>query len=349
MSGETDIWSLPSAIGSVVVAVILIAYFGVKMTLIADRLATRTGLGEAIMGALFVGASTSLSEIVTCTTAALANYADLAVSNAIGSIAGQTAFLAIADMTYRRANLEHAAAAAENLILGAFLTALLAVPLIAMALPPLSLFGVHPLSLVIVAAYVFGMRLVAKTHHMPMWHPRNTRKTRKHRRTKQRNIASSRESLTRLWGLFAVTAVFVGISGWLLARGAISIVHHTGLSETVAGGLLAGIASSIPELVAAITAVRIGALTLAIGNVLGGNAFDVLLVAVSDVAYRSGSIYEALSKSQSFLIAVTILLTGILLLGLLHRERHGVGNIGTEGVLVLTVYVGAYVLLIFVS
>lgn len=54
-------------------------------------------------------------------TAAYEGYPKLAVSNTIGGIAAQTAFLAIADIDYRKANLEHAAASIANMMQGTLL------------------------------------------------------------------------------------------------------------------------------------------------------------------------------------------------------------------------------------
>lgn len=92
------------------IAAIVVALAGTKLAAIADRLAEVTGLGEAMVGAVLLGASTSLSGIVTSVTAAATGYPDLAISNALGGIAAQTAFLAIAVITYHWANLEYAAA-----------------------------------------------------------------------------------------------------------------------------------------------------------------------------------------------------------------------------------------------
>lgn len=104
-----------------VVAALAILLAGTRLTGVADALADRTGLGEAIVGAVLLGASTSLSGIVTSVTAAYAGNAELAVSNAVGGIAAQTVFLSVADVFYRRANLEHAAASAANLAQGTLL------------------------------------------------------------------------------------------------------------------------------------------------------------------------------------------------------------------------------------
>ena len=83
------------------------------------------------------------------------------------------------------------------------------------------------------------------------------------------------------------------------------------------------------------------------GGVIGGNAFDVLFVAFADVAYRGGSIYHAVTSQQVFVIALTLLLTGILLLGLLRRKKSGIFGIGFESFLVIVLYLGAFALLSF--
>jgi cation:H+ antiporter len=92
--------------------------------------------------------------------------------------------------------------------------------------------------------------------------------------------------------------------------------------------------------------VRQGAQTLAVSGIIGGNAFDTLFAAVADIAYLDGSIYHAITNQQIFFITLTILLTGILLLGLLRREERGIANIGFESFLVMVLYFGAAVFLV---
>ena len=98
------------------------------------------------------------------------------------------------------------------------------------------------------------------------------------------------------------------------------------------------ISTSLPELVIAVAAVRMKSLTLAVGDIVGGNLFDTLFIAVSDFAYREGSIYAAISSTETTWLAITIIMSGILMVGLLHRERHGPGNIGWESVLLIITY-----------
>jgi cation:H+ antiporter len=324
-------------------AAIVIGVFGVRMTHVARQLAAETGMGEALMGTVFVGASTSLSGIIASVTAASYGHAELAVSNGLGGIAAQTVFLAIADMFYRKANLEHAAASAENLMMCAFLVTLLAILLVAFASPHMQLWSIHPGSLLLIVAYIFGIRILSKTHQMPMWVPKRTSDTRYEKEPDHRKKFHFNGSL---WMPFIAYALLVGSSGWVLSRSGVAIAEYTGFSEGLVGGVFTALSTSLPELVIAVTAVRLKALTLAVGDIVGGNAFDTLFVAVSDIVYVDGSIYGVISDNESFWLAVTVLMAGILLMGLLHRQRHGIGNIGWESFLIALIYVGS---LIFIT
>jgi cation:H+ antiporter len=335
--------SLPAASILFGAAALAIGGAGTTMTSTADRLADRTGLGEAIFGAVLLGSATSVAGITTSVTAAVDGRAVLSISNAIGGIAAQTVFLAIADIAYRPANLEHAAASVENLLQGALLSTILSIPLLGMAGPRMDLFGIHPFSPVMIGAYLFGLHLVAEARSEPYWMPRQTAKTKE---DVPENSPETRRSLLVLWGRFLALTVVVGTAGYVIAKTGGQIAGRTGLSGTIVGGLLTAISTSLPELVTAIAAVRRGALSLAVGGIIGGNSFDVLFVAFSDAGYRPGSIYHAITDQQVFIIALTLLLTGILLMGLLRRERSGIWGIGFESFLVLVLYFGAFALLL---
>lgn len=177
-----------------------------------------------------------------------------------------------------------------------------------------------------------------------MWTPRMTDDTVDEGQREDDDAQSS--SLTRLWLRFVVLITPIALSGWVIAQVAPPIATDTGLSQTVVGGLFTALSTSIPELVVAVTAVRRGALSLAVGNIIGGNTFDTLFIAVADIAFRSGSIYHVMSSSQLFLLALTMVMTSILLMGLVAREEHGFANIGWESALMLLIYAGGFGLLL---
>lgn len=321
---------------------ILIAIFGTWLTGVADQLAERTGIGEAITGGLFLGASTSLPGLITSITAASNEFPRMSVSNAVGGIAAQTAFLGIADICYRKANLEHAAASLVNLMQACLLVTLLCLPLLARTLPEWTLFSIHPVSPLLVGIYAYGMKMVSRSRDDPMWKPKLTRET---QRESLEKSSSNRHGLTRTWAVFGGLALVVGLSGWMLARTGIAGMQRLGLSESLVGGLFTAVSSSLPELVTSIAAVRRRAFTLAVGGIIGGNAFDTLFLAASDAAYRSGSIFHAISSQQVFLITLAILMTAILSMGLVRREKRGIANIGFESFAILVLYAAACLVL----
>jgi cation:H+ antiporter len=174
-----------------------------------------------------------------------------------------------------------------------------------------------------------------------MWHPRITRATRQDRADPQ----ARGERLGPLLADLALTGAAVAFAGWIVARSAEVVAAQSGLSETLVGGALVAVSTSLPELVTTVAAVKRGALTLAVGGILGGNAFDTLFAAMADIAYARGTVYRDVSGGEPLLVAVTIVMTGVLLMGLLHRERSGPANIGIESVLLLVLYAAGLLLL----
>lgn len=323
------------AVGLLVAASAVIVAAGPKMVAVADRLADVTGLGEAFVGAVLVGVVTSLPDLFATVTPALRGLPEQAVGNALGGVLGQTAFLAIADLSYRRANLEHAAASLPNLMQGALLITLLATILILFHVPPVTLGGVHVGTLVLPVLYGYGLHVVTQAQAAPMWRPTNTAETETDVPDEpQRGGHDLRALLMR----FALYGLVLATAGYTLGRSGEALVATTGLSETAVGVFLTGVSSSLGELVVGVSAVRRGALTLAVGNVIGGNTFDTLLVGVADVAYREGSVYTVVSGTQSLYVGLAILMTGVVLLGLLRRECYGIAGIGSESTAVLILY-----------
>ena len=124
----------------------------------------------------------------------------------------------------------------------------------------------------------------------------------------------------------------------LVSAAGINAIDATGLDEALMGVLFTAVATSLPELVTTLAAVRRGALTLAVAGIIGGNAFDTLFAAFSDVAYTEGSIYHAVSSNVVLWTALGAVMTAVLMLGLIRREPRGPGGIGFESVGLLGLY-----------
>lgn len=137
---------------------------------------------------------------------------------------------------------------------------------------------------------------------------------------------------TRLSFSFAALVAVVGACGYVVGETGLELSARYGISQGVVGALGTAIVTSLPELVTT--------LQLAIGGIIGGNMFDTLFIAASDVAYREGSIYNAIIERSIFWMALVLVMTSVLLLGLLRREKQGPAGIGWESVLLLGLWLG---------
>ena len=169
-----------------------------------------------------------------------------------------------------------------------------------------------------------------------MWLPRQTPDLRNEADDTEHDPRETINLAASFFGLL----VIVGSCGWVLGEVGIEMSSRYNISQGVVGALLTAVITSLPELVTTIAAVRRGALQLAIGGIIGGNMFDALFISASDFAYRDGSIYHAVSERTVFWMALVALMTTVLLLGLLRREKQGPAGIGWESIWLLVLWVG---------
>ncbi|WP_077063057.1 cation transporter [Streptomyces sp. MP131-18] len=340
----TGQWPLSWSIAVFLLAGLVTVVGSVRLATLGDVLADRTGRGEALFGAVFFGVVTSLSGIVMTAVTAAADQPELAYSNAVGGIAAQTLAVAAADATYRRVNLEHAAASLPNLLFGCLLIGLLGIALMAAFSPDVTVLGLHPASAFMIAFYWGGIRLISDRPR-PMWVAVRTLETVPD--VPQPGGEAQARRTGTLWAEFLGVAAVVVVGGWVIARAAETLVASTGLSAGFVGAVLMGIVNALPETVTAIAAVRRGAVTLAIAAVIGGNCLDVLNLVIGDFAYGGGSLFHAAGPDQLFLTAAALVMTSVLLGGLLVRQERGWWRLGFDGVLLIAVYAGAVAVLAF--
>ncbi|MHA6347443.1 sodium:calcium antiporter [Roseivivax sp. CAU 1761] len=339
-----DDLSTPLLFGLFALAGAAVVLASIRAAVLADVIADRSRMGEAMVGGLILGAATSLAGVVVSVNAALSGDASYAFSNAVGGIAAQTLFLAIADMLHRKANLEHAAAEPANLFQAVMLIILLSLPLAAITGPEMAYFGVHPVSLVLFLAYLAGVRAANTVREEPMWRPVKTSDT---RRDSPEDPEEAERPVTGPALRFAALVAVMGAGGWVISEAGGTFIGRFGLASSLVGALITAVVTSLPEFVTTLTAVRRGALQLAVGGIIGGNTFDTLFLTAADIAYRDGSLYHAVGTTDLYWLSTGLLMTAILLAGLILRQREGPGRIGVESVLLIVVYSIAALLEIF--
>jgi len=291
-------------------AVIVIA--GSFLTRQADRIGHLTGLGGSLAGMVLLAAATSLPELTTSCGAAWIGAGDLAVGGLLGSCLMNLLLLAILDMThYSRGRMLSSTAAAHALgaAAGIALTAL--VLLLLLARPAWSLFGWVGLgSLVITVGYLFTLRLVYLNQRVAA----DSDQAQGAKDGPEPSSGSLRGAV--LGYLFAAGAIFAAAP--FLAQAADRLAEQTGLGGTFVGTTLVALATSLPEAVTTLSAVRMRAFDLAIGNIFGSNVFNLVILVPVD-CFQPGPLFGALSPAHAVTAAWIILVTAVAALGQLYR------------------------------
>lgn len=143
------------------VATVAVVVVAPRMARVSDELTSRTRLGAALFGAVFLGASTSLPGIVVTVSAAVGGRAELAAANALGGIVAQTMFLSLADVTYRKGAVQHEAVSQKSTAQLALVVALLALVVVALGSPTATV-GPHVTTPLLVAGYLGGVFVIRR-------------------------------------------------------------------------------------------------------------------------------------------------------------------------------------------
>ena len=111
---------------------------------------------------------------------------------------------------------------------------------------------------------------------------------------------------------------------------------------------LVAITTSLPELMASLAAVRLGAIDLAIGNAFGSNAFNMILFVPLDAAYP-GNFFQAVSPAHAVTAFAVIVATAIEVLGQLYHVERRLPVVEPDALLMILVICGALVLVFRLS
>jgi len=297
----------------VCLAVILFA--GTKLARYGDAIAEKTGLGRIWIGLVLLAAITAMPELVTgVSSAAWVGSPNLALGTLLGSCSFNLFILAVLDVLHTHAPVLTGASPRHIVpaVWGILLIAIAAGGIIAGGkLSSLTLGWVGIPSIIILILYLVGVRQI---FHLESSHQFSLGKA-----TSLRYKEIPARTVYFRFALAAIAIVAAGI--WLSFVGD-EIAATTGWGATFVGSLFLAITTSMPELVVAITALRLGATDMAVANILGANMLDIAGIAPVDLFYTEGSILCSVSNSHLITAAVVTVMSILVIVGLRFRPRR---------------------------
>ena len=298
-------------------------------------IAKRFGLPELLIGATVVSIGTTLPEVLTSVFAATGGSGDIAYGNAIGSIICNTALIAAITVAIKPGKVD-----GKTLIfpVSAFFAVTAFYALNAYVAKGFALWA----GIVLLVCFVIYMVINVL----------NMKKTPSTDAIELGEIAESHEAeddgedggsnLIKDFIMLIVGAATIAIGASLLATNAESVaVNYLNIPPVVVGVTIVALGTSLPELVTAITSLMKGHGSLSLGNIIGANIFNLVLVsgaAITIAPFKLPAALQLGSIPASLIIDIPLV---FITMGLLTVPTIITGKLKRwQGVTLLALYVG---------
>jgi len=255
-----------------------------------------------------------MPEMVTgVSSVALVASPDLALGTLFGSCCFNLSILALLDILHKhtpvlsKASPRHVVSAGGGILLIAIAAGGIVV---GGRFPSLALGWVGIPSIIILLVYLLGMRQMfrlERSHQMSEQAPR---------------LQYDELPARRVYFRFALAAAAVIAAGIWLSLIGDEIGKATGWNASFVGSLFLAITTSAPELVVAITALRLNAVDMAVADVLGANMLDIAIIAPVDLAYSQGVVLSSVSSSHLITAVVVVIMNILVIASLKLRPKH---------------------------
>ena len=289
----------------------LIAGAGYVLCQSADRIAKATGLTGGWIGLALLATVTSLPELASGISAVTVMDApNLAVGNALGACVFNLVFLVVIDALQRRepiyfhASSAHQLSAAFGVVMLGFVALSLLSPERAPGLLHLGLY-----SPALLALYLLALRSVF-AHEQALRPPHDAQAD-----------PDPAPAMAREWRRFGLAAVVVVTAGSWLPSLADQLATVMGWRRSFVGTLFMALVTTLPEIAVTLSAMRLRALDMAIGNLLGSNLFNVTILAIDDIFYVRGPLLSDAAPVHAGTAVAAVVMSGLVMVGLVMRPQ----------------------------
>jgi cation:H+ antiporter len=317
---------------------------GVMLSKTTDALDVRLGLGDELGGVVLLAVAGSLPELAITVSAASRGNLGLAAGNLIGGIAVQTMVLVLCDVAVGRERPLSFLVGALTPVLEALVVVLVVCGVLMGALLPSStaIAGVvSPASLAIAVVWIVGVFVIDRVRKDRRWRvvmpgSRPGRRNRRERHPDHPHPFAATSTL-RVAAVFVAACAVTLVAGVALEVSGNALADRAGVNGVIFGATALAAATALPELSSGIAAVRLGDHALAVGDVFGGNAFQVCLFLVADLVAGSPVLPTA-GRLNSWLAALGAALSAVYAIGVVARPQRCHLRLGPDSILALALF-----------
>lgn len=324
-----------------VICLALIIIAGSKLSRYGDLIARKTGMGRVWTGVILLATITSLPELATgISSVSFIGKPDLTMGDLFGSNMVNLVIIAIIDITHKGPVL-------HLMGTGVVLTTVLSTLMIAAAATSImlaqdvltvSLFGrIGIFSLLLLLLYFFAQYMLFRFGKV-------NKEPESDVKTDPDNISMKKVVLT-----FVLAGLVTAGAGTWLAFIGDEIAEVSGLKTSFVGTLFLAICTSAPEMVVSVSAARIGALEMAVSNMVGSNLFNMgVVIFVNDVFYSAGPVLRDVSAGHVLTALFALVMSCVVIIGIIFRPRAWLrGWVGVDTAVLVVLYLSALAAIYF--
>ena len=284
----------------------------------ASALARRFHLPELLIGATVVSIGTTLPEVMVSTMSALSGHGEIAYGNAIGSVICNAALIAAITIAVRPGKVDPKTLKIPVLFFFA-----------AAAIYCVAAYGfgkfTRPMGFIMLAMFV--AYIAANIHQM------------KNAPAEEHEEEEETMPLPRMLMLLVLGAVLIAMGANLLVDNGTLIAQALGVPESVIALTFVALGTSLPELVTAITSLIKGHSDLSLGNVVGANVFNLVLVSGVSVALAPFTVPQSATifgMNSSLVLEIPVMIAVMVLLPAPALVKGKLSRV--QGVALLVIY-----------
>lgn len=289
----------------------------------ASELARRFRLPELLIGATVVSIGTTLPEVMVSTMSAVGGHGEIAYGNAIGSVICNAALIAAITIAVRPGKVDPKPLKAPVLFF------FLAAAIYCVAAYLIGGFT-RPVGFVMLAMFVLYMIITV----------RQMKKNPAPRQAEEETAGEGEMPLWKMIALLVVGAALIAVGARLLVDNGTKIAQGLGVPESVIALTFVALGTSLPELVTAIASLIKGHSDLSLGNIVGANVFNLVLVSGVSVTLSPFAVPQSAviaGRNASLVLEIPLMIAVMLILTLPALLRGKLSR--AQGILMLLIYV----------
>ncbi len=144
---------------------------------------------------------------------------------------------------------------------------------------------------------------------------------------------------------YVINASLIIVAATYLPYIGAELAEITGLGQTFVGSIFIAFSTSLPEVVICLAAVKLEAMDMAFGNLLGSNLFNIAILGIDDVFYLNNLLLTNVSDTHILTTFAAIMMTAIILIGLTYRAIKKPFIFSWDSLGIIAVYLGTTFLL----